>query len=174
LFSPLKVLFGFDYAMIATLMCGAITGGYAIWLCRHQADRAVISFLVCASLALGMMTFADYHLTIFMLPLIAALADPRPLTIARFTALLVSALVLAPKNEWYLNAALGLSYQIVINPFIILVGAVAIFVPASMKPVQVCADDAVVPGVDHPVRLGLVDRIGRRLAALPRRPRRTP
>lgn len=108
---------------VAAAMPAAVIALAAIWLhWRGRVSPSAFLFLIAAAYALGSTIFADYHLLIFLLPLLLATtsevrtATDRVVTIA-------SVLVLAPKN--YLYEA-GVSIQPVLNPLILLAASAAI------------------------------------------------
>jgi hypothetical protein len=101
-----------------------LIGTYARW--RGAIEHAPFGFVVIGSYALASTIFADYHLIAFLAPILCVLSSKQALEadspVAQVT-IYASALVLAEKDFAYIN---GVSLQILANPLIILVAALAL------------------------------------------------
>lgn len=97
----------------------------ALWV-RGRVNVAAFLFLICAAYCLGSTVFADYHLFVFVLPIMAMAkdADRKP---NDSIVLVASSLMLAPKNYLFNH---DISVSTVLNPLILLTASAAIIVLA--------------------------------------------
>lgn len=92
---------------------------FAFWKGRLRYDEFV--FLCAAATGMGTTIFGDYHLLVFLAPLILA-KDNR--------VAIPSLLLLAPKGFWLVNS---FSVQIILNPAIMFIGSWLIIISALRR-----------------------------------------
>lgn len=124
LFGGLKLLFGYarweeaaGLAACAAVMIAALT----CWMLR-RIGRAELVFLVAAAYCVGSTVIADYHLLVFLAPLIlwAREAGDEPAgagLLAMPPMVLGCIAMLAPKNYLFAD---GISAQVLLNPLLLL------------------------------------------------------
>jgi hypothetical protein len=84
-------------------------------------------FLTLAAYVCGSHVFADYHLLAFVIPLVLVAREEGPMDASAWTIVLVSSLMLAPKNVVFsFHGDTAWSWQVVANPLILLAGSVAV------------------------------------------------
>jgi hypothetical protein len=90
----------------------------------RQLRQSEFVFLVLCAYVLGSPVFADYHLLVFVIPLILVAREHGPVDVNGWTIILASSLMLAPKNfvfEFY--KTIPWSWQVIANPLILLAAA---------------------------------------------------
>ncbi len=127
-FSLLKIAFKYSWFIesIGSLLGFLIAGIAAICFIKNKVDSTALIFMLCVAYMCGSTTFADYHLLIFMLPLLKICVDEEildPYTKRRGELLKVSMVIfwscifmLSPKN--YLFDQNGVSVFILLNPMV--------------------------------------------------------
>lgn len=121
LYGALVMLFGaapWQEATGAAAALAIVAAGTALHL-KCPLPPVSLTFLTLAAYTLGSTIIGDYHLLVFVLPLLVAGEGTRAVTVAQVAA----ALMLAPKN---LGAIDGLSVQVVLNPLILLTAAAVV------------------------------------------------
>lgn len=110
-------------ALLALTWAAARTG---------RLGGAVVAFLVTACYALCTPTFGDYHLLVFVAPLllIHLEAGPDPLRLDQAAAAVASVLLLSAKN---LGSTGGHSFQVFLNP-LVTAAAVLIIAQRALRP----------------------------------------
>lgn len=84
-------------------------------------------FLTLCAYVFGSHVFADYHLLGFMIPLILVAREEGPLDVSAWTILLVSSLMLAPKNFVFgFHGNTAWSWQVIANPLMLAVAATVV------------------------------------------------
>ena len=84
-------------------------------------------FLTLCGYVFGSHVFADYHLLGFMIPLILVAREEGPLDVSAWTIVLVSSLMLAPKNFVFsFHGNTAWSWQVILNPLTLLIGSVIV------------------------------------------------
>lgn len=101
----------------------AIVAGGAIAHWRRPLEAGPLLFLTMAAYTIGSAVLVDYHLIVFLLPIMLAEVT----TPAARVATVASVLMLAPKNVATIGAW---SVQLVLNPLILIVAATAVIVLA--------------------------------------------
>lgn len=82
-------------------------------------------FLTLAVYVFGTLVFADYHLLVFVIPLILLAREEGPIDLSGWTILIASSLMLAPKNFIFSGRAdMPWSWQIVGNPLLLLLASI--------------------------------------------------
>lgn len=145
LFGAIKFLIGYhpSYDSVAMLIASAILVGAILCFRRGGLSIASMVFLICAAYTLGSAVIADYHLLVFLvMPMLAA--NLNKIETADQIALLSSCLILAPKSYIFND---GVSWQVVANPLILLVGSITILALA-WRP----ASRAAMTGASLPLR----------------------
>ncbi|MEO5773109.1 MAG: hypothetical protein ABIQ32_03190 [Sphingomicrobium sp.] len=132
LFGALKAMFGFHawtfllpiYTALALFLAGCMTA----W--RRPMRQSAMMFLVLSAYALGSQVFGDYHLLPFVLPVALLAREQGGDAVARWTVLLGSCAVLIPKNYIFQPGPFdsSWSWQVVINPAMLLVASVVVLV----------------------------------------------
>lgn len=121
LYGAVTMLFGarpWQEALGASAALAIVAAG--AWLhWRRALAPATLLFLTLAAYTLGSTIIGDYHLLVFVLPLLAP-GDRAPATLV---ARVAAALMLAPKNLFAID---GLSIQVLVNPAILLAATVAV------------------------------------------------
>lgn len=97
-------------------------------------------FLTLAGYVFASHVFADYHLLVFIIPLILLAREEGPLDFSGWTILIGSSLMLAPKNFLFTyNGTLTWSWQIVANPLTLVIAAAVVLWAAWRR--KACAKD---------------------------------
>lgn len=143
LFGAIKFLTGYraGYDTLAMLIASAILIGTILCHRRGSLSGASLLFLICAAYTLGSAVIADYHLLVFLVvPMLAA--NMSTIETADGIALLSSCLILAPKSYVFND---GVSWQVVANPFILLIGSITILALARRSARGACAGSGYLP-----------------------------
>lgn len=91
-------------------------------------------FVALSAYTLGSHIFADYHLLVFIIPLVLVANEKRPLDRSDWTILLASALMLAPKNFFFVvHDNIAWSWQVIANPLILLLASAVVLVTARRR-----------------------------------------
>jgi hypothetical protein len=130
----LRALFGYGpltYSLpifvAAALFAAAIIGSW-----RGLLRVPGLLFLVLATYALGSQAFADYHLLVFIIPLMLLARERAIGDWSDWAILIACSFVLAPKN-YIFHPSTGIipwSWQIVANPAILLAASIFILARA--------------------------------------------
>lgn len=152
LYGGMKLLFGYrpGLATAAGLVALSVLAvAVRLRTMRGLRDSTLI-FLVCAAYCLGSTVFADYHLIVFVLvPMtIAAESREREIDAQDWIAMTASCLILAPKNYLYVD---GVSWQVVVNPLILLAAVCAIVRSNGMPPTGPEVDEGMFGGTKRPL-----------------------
>lgn len=130
LYGGLTVLFGTAPGLetASALIALAIGGGAVFMLATRRIGRAAFLFLISAAYCLGSTVLADYHLLLFVAPTIGlalerAARAPEPGPDVAPAVLLACCLMLSPKNYVFIGSV---SWQVALNPLILLCAAVSI------------------------------------------------
>jgi hypothetical protein len=129
LYGMLRALFGFGPWMYGPpLFVAGILLAPAIMESRQgRLRQSECLFLVLCAYALGSHIFADYHLLVFVVPLVLLALECGVKDRSAWAILLASSLVLAPKNfAFVIHGNLAWSWQVVANPLILLVASVVV------------------------------------------------
>lgn len=132
LYGALTILFPHGGLTGVAPIPAGVVGLSAMLLYGLRRIRVVpFVFLICAAYCLGSTIIADYHLFVFMVPvmLAARTAEARGLEPGERIALIASCLMLAPKNYLFEG---DVSIQPLLNPLLLLAASTAI-VAASMR-----------------------------------------
>jgi hypothetical protein len=117
-------------------LCAAAAGAVgmaAIMLARiGRLPDSALAFIAIALMPLVVPAFADYHLIPFLLPLLLLAREGGPKTARDWIVLIATLLVLIPKNYAYgdANYFTAWSYQILLNPLLLLLAAGAVLTMA--------------------------------------------
>lgn len=142
LFGPLKILFGYSKfieIVPLALACLIIIFG-TIQFHTKKISKISYIFILCASYVYGSAVFADYHLLIFITPLICLYMESgispynthRPIFFSDPSIIFVSSiLLLTPKCYMYKGNA---SDQVLLNPLILV--AACLFITAFRKKIS--------------------------------------
>ena len=91
---------------------------------QGRLRQSEVLFLTLCAYVFGSHVFADYHLLGFMIPLILVSREEGPLDLSAWTIVLVSSLMLAPKNYLFsFHGNTAWSWQVIANPLTLLVGS---------------------------------------------------
>jgi hypothetical protein len=127
LFGALRALFGFSqwtYAIPLYVVLGLVVATWAmVKRSPSPPPPAVLVYLALAGYALGSQVFLDYHLLVFLAPLVLLARDGAGGRAMRRTVMIGCCLVLMPKNFIYHSAGgvADWSWQVVFNPAILLI-----------------------------------------------------
>ena len=133
LYGMMRAAFGRAGWMAVVPMCvGAILFAPAILESRAgHLRQSEFLFLVLSTYVLGSPVFADYHLLVFIMPLILTAREDGPMDLSPWAITLASALILAPKNfafEFY--ETIPWSWQVIANPLILLAASIMVLAAA--------------------------------------------
>jgi hypothetical protein len=101
-----------------------------IGILAHKAknlNSTVFAFVLCSMYTLSSAVFGDYHLLIFIIPVLLGLLkleSGKTLEISEAISIAISLLMLSPKNYVFLN---GLSIQVLMNPLLLFLGIFFIY-----------------------------------------------
>lgn len=134
LFGPLKVVFGATSATeISALFLTILLLVPAVWLrIVNKLSNSSFIFIICSCYVLGASVFADYHLVVFLAPLIVCYLEgkEKPAIDLQLSAkaeyaliYLGSVFMLTPKNYIFYRS---ISAQVVLNPIALLLVTTAI------------------------------------------------
>jgi len=134
LFGPLKVVFGATSTTeIFAMLIAILLLVPAVWLrIGNKISNSSFIFIICSCYVLGSSVFADYHLGIFLAPLILHYLDGKEKPTmnlqlsdkAEYALIyLGSVFMLIPKNYIFYR---GISAQVVLNPIALLLVSTAI------------------------------------------------
>jgi len=146
LYGLLRALFEFGSWMYAPpILVAGLLFAPAVLESRHGRLRASeCLFLVLSAYALGSHIFADYHLLIFMIPLLLLAGEEGPQDASWWAILLSSSLVLAPKNfVFVIHGNLAWSWQVVANPLILMLASATVLVSVLRRAGRVASAGAV-------------------------------
>ena len=145
LFSPLKVLFGANsFSELSSLFIAGIFLLVSIILkLRNNISDSIYVFLISSCYVLGSSVFADYHLGVFISPLLLYYLEKTRKSVSgisnignidSFEFIMIyasSILMLSPKNYIFYH---GYSLQVILNPLILLFStSLIIFYYASKR-----------------------------------------
>jgi hypothetical protein len=129
LYCMLRAPFGYARWMLAApVVVGGTLLAAAIIESRQKRLRSSEAlFLVLCAYVMGTHVFADYHLLVFIIPLILLGREEGPLDRSAWTILVASCLMLAPKNFMFvIHGDHFWSYQVVANPLTLLAASVMV------------------------------------------------
>jgi hypothetical protein len=129
LYGMLRALFGYaPWMLAAPIIIGGMLLAAAILESRQKRLRSSEAlFLVLCAYVLGTHVLADYHLLVFVVPLILVAREEGALDCSAWTIIAASCLMLAPKNYWFvIHVDHFWSYQVVSNPLTLLAASVMV------------------------------------------------
>jgi hypothetical protein len=125
LFGALRALFGFQpwaYTVPLYVALGMFLATCMLaW--RNALPDVALIFLTLSAYALGSQVFGDYHLIVFLIPVVMLAAGAKVDSATTRAILVASCLMLIPKNYIFQvddEGMLEWSWQVVINPLILL------------------------------------------------------
>lgn len=132
-----RALFEFgSWMYVPPLIVGGILLAAAIFLSwQGRLRHSECIFLVASAYALGSHVFADYHLLVFVIPLVLLATEHQQPDRSTSAILLASSLVLAPKNFFFTiyGNVLAWSWQVVANPIILLLASLVVVAAAARR-----------------------------------------
>jgi hypothetical protein len=133
LYGMLRAPFGLAPWMLAVpILTGGMLLAAAILESRQRRLRASEAlFLVLCAYVFGTHVFTDYHLLVFIIPLILVAREEGPLDHSDWTVVLASCLMLAPKNFFFVIHGNDFwSWQVIANPLILLAASAIVLTDA--------------------------------------------
>jgi hypothetical protein len=148
LYGMLRAPFGYGAWMLAPpFFVGGLLLAAAILESRQGVLRPAECLLVtlCAY-TLGSHVFADYHLLVFIIPLVLVARQQSPLDRSSWAMTIGSSLMLAPKNfAFEVHDNIAWSWQVIANPLILLLASAAVLVAARRRAASAKVRAEVVP-----------------------------
>lgn len=135
-YGMLRAPFGYEAWMLAPpFFVGGILLASAVLESRQGLLRpSECLFLALSAYTLGSHIFADYHLLVFIIPLVLAAREGGRIDINRWTIALAGSLMLAPKNMIFeVHDNIAWSWQVIANPLILLVASAVVLVTARRR-----------------------------------------
>ena len=129
----LKFLFGYVIGsqLIITIFVLFMIALNIIFFVKKKINLSCYLFNTCAFYVLATPVFADYYLGIFLGPILYIFLESEiPSTINDFIVIIGSVLMLSPKNYIF---RYDVSFQVFLNPFILLIAVFAIFALAMFN-----------------------------------------
>ena len=136
LYGLLRALFGFGPWMYGPpiLVAGLLFAPAVLESRQGRIRPSECLFLVIAAYALGSHVFADYHLLVFIIPLVLLAREDGIKDASGWAILLASSLVLAPKNfVFVIHGNLAWSWQVVANPVILILASATVLATALRR-----------------------------------------
>jgi hypothetical protein len=136
LYGMLRAPFGYGAWMLAPpFFVGGLLLAAAILEARQGVLRpAECLFVTLCAYVLGSHVFADYHLLVFIIPLVLVAREKGPLDRSGWAIALASGLMLAPKNFIFVvHDNIAWSWQVIANPVILLLASGAVLVTARRR-----------------------------------------
>ena len=138
LYGAVKFFIGYRFALdLATLLpsIAILLAATWRWMSGSLRDSAML-FLVAAAYCLGSSVIADYHLLVFIIPLMVSTREHGGASATAWAdriAAISCCLMLISKNYLFRD---GVSYQVVLNPLILLVASGLVLVCAWRVPAR--------------------------------------
>lgn len=135
-YGMLRAPFGYGAWMLAPpFFVGGLLLAAAILEARQGALRpAECLFVTLCAYTLGSHVFADYHLLVFIIPLVLVAREKGSLDRSGWAIALASSLMLAPKNfVFQVHDNIAWSWQVIANPLILLAASAMVLVTARCR-----------------------------------------
>ena len=135
-YGMLRAPFHYGAWMLAPpFFVGGVLLAAAIFESRQGLLRASeCLFVTLCAYTLGSHIFADYHLLVFIIPLVLVAREKGPLDRSGWAIALASGLMLAPKNFIFVvHDNIAWSWQVIANPVILLLASGAVLVTARRR-----------------------------------------
>jgi hypothetical protein len=135
-YGMLRAPFGYGAWMLAPpFFVGGLLLAAAILEARQGALRpAECLFVTLCAYTLGSHVFADYHLLVFIIPLVLVAREKGSLDRSGWAIALASSLMLAPKNfVFQVHDNIAWSWQVIANPLILLAASAMVLVTARRR-----------------------------------------
>jgi hypothetical protein len=136
LYGAFRASFGFKvWTLLAPLAVASLLFALALICSRRRLMRpSEYLFLILCTYALGSQIFADYHLLVFIIPLVLLAREGGLIDQSRWTILIASSFVMAPKNYWFVpNDNYTWSWQVVMNPAVLFIASVVVLACAVRR-----------------------------------------
>ena len=133
LYGMLRAPFGLaPWMLAAPILVGGMLLAAAILESRQGRLRASEAmFLALCAYVMGTHVFADYHLLVFIIPLILVAGEEGPMDRSAWAVVLASCLMLAPKNFLFVIRGNDFwSWQVIANPIILLAASATVLMNA--------------------------------------------
>jgi len=130
LLGALKLMFGYSRNFENSIFLSSflILIASLIFYKNKVLNKASLIFLMCALYCLTTSVFADYYLGVFIVPIIYQYIESNrndKINLINLLEIIICLLLLGPKN--YIYNFSGISYQVVLNPLILLFGVILVF-----------------------------------------------
>lgn len=129
LYGMLRAPFGYARWMLAApiIVGGALLAAAILESRQKRLRGSEALFLVLCAYVLGTHVFADYHLLVFIIPLILVAREEGTHDRSAWTIIVASCLMLAPKNFMFvIHGDHFWSYQVIANPLTLLAASVMV------------------------------------------------
>jgi hypothetical protein len=129
LYGMLRAPFGYAWWMpfVPFIVAALLLAPTVLESSAGRLRQSECLFLTLAAYVFGSHVFADYHLVAFIIPLILVVREDGPMDVSAWTIVVVSSLMLAPKNFIFaFHGNTAWSWQVVGNPVTLLVASAVV------------------------------------------------